>query len=116
MPGPFPVLHGAQPRRVPGAQTPRKKGRRTQTAPPIFDHLLDLLDRHGAPHPPAGATHIFRPDRQASAEMGESHTEFVTYTIFGDGVADNPVRRPHLPDVPRTIGSTWAPAPASPRP
>jgi uncharacterized membrane-anchored protein len=52
-------------------------------------HLIALLDRHGAPHPQPGATHY-------SGQIGkhmlkwESHTEFVTYTIFGDGNADAP--------------------------
>lgn len=52
-------------------------------------HLLALLDRFGAAHPKPGATHFF-------GELGkyqlkwESHTEFVTYTIFGDGVAARP--------------------------
>ena len=52
-------------------------------------HLTELLDRHGAPHPQPGATHY-------SGQIGrhllkwESHTEFVTYTIFGQGVADRP--------------------------
>jgi len=50
-------------------------------------HLLALLDRYGAPHPAPGATHY-------SAQLGrgflkwEQHTEFVTYTIFAEGVAD----------------------------
>lgn len=52
-------------------------------------HLLKLLDRYGAKHPQPGATHYF-------GELGrhklkwESHTEFVTYTIFGPGVAEVP--------------------------
>jgi len=52
-------------------------------------HLVALLDRFGAPHPPEGANHYF-------GEIGkyrlkwEQHTEFVTYTIFGDGNADRP--------------------------
>ncbi|MCU0911760.1 MAG: DUF3422 domain-containing protein [Rhodobacteraceae bacterium] len=52
-------------------------------------HLLSLLDRYGAQHPQPGATHWF-------GELGrhrlkwESHTEFVTYTIFSDGVAERP--------------------------
>lgn len=52
-------------------------------------HLIDLLDRHGAPHPQPDATHY-------SAQLGryqikwESHTEFFTYTLFGPGVADRP--------------------------
>ncbi len=52
-------------------------------------HLINLLDRFGAPHPQPGATHWF-------GEIGkyrlkwESHTEFVTYTLFDTGVADRP--------------------------
>lgn len=52
-------------------------------------HLIDLLDRHGAPHPQPDATHY-------SGRIGrhqikwERHTEFVTYTIFGEGVAEKP--------------------------
>ncbi len=52
-------------------------------------HLLLLLDRYGAPHPAPDANHY-------SAQLGrgflkwEQHTEFVTYTIFSDGVADVP--------------------------
>ncbi len=47
-------------------------------------HLIDLLDRHGAPHPQPGATHW-------SGQIGkhrlkwESHTEFVSYMILSDG-------------------------------
>ncbi|SHE47873.1 Uncharacterized membrane-anchored protein [Loktanella atrilutea] len=52
-------------------------------------HLVALLDRFGAPHPQPGATHY-------SGKIGkhllkwESHTEFVTFTVFGPGVADRP--------------------------
>lgn len=52
-------------------------------------HLLALLDRYGAQHPQPGATHY-------SGQIGkhtlkwESHTEFVTYTIFGEGAAQTP--------------------------
>ena len=52
-------------------------------------HLLDLLDRHGAPHPRPGATHY-------SGEIGrhylkwEQHAEFVTYTVFTDGLSARP--------------------------
>ncbi len=54
-----------------------------------MDHLIDLLDRFGAPHPQPGATHY-------SGTIGrhmikwEQHTEFVTYTAFLDGVSDRP--------------------------
>jgi len=52
-------------------------------------HLIDLLDRHGAAHPPPDADHY-------SGQLGrgflkwEMHTEFVTYTIFADNVAETP--------------------------
>ncbi|MFT5066422.1 MAG: putative membrane-anchored protein [Yoonia sp.] len=52
-------------------------------------HLIALLDRYGAPHPQPDATHY-------SGQIGkymlkwESHSEFVTYTIFGDGNATPP--------------------------
>ncbi len=52
-------------------------------------HLIALLDRFGAAHPQPGATHY-------SGQIGkhllkwESHTEFVTFTIFGQGVAERP--------------------------
>lgn len=52
-------------------------------------HLIALLDRYGAPHPQPEATHY-------SGQIGrhllkwESHTEFVTYTIFGEGLTGQP--------------------------
>ncbi|MCR9126941.1 MAG: DUF3422 domain-containing protein [Rhodobacteraceae bacterium] len=52
-------------------------------------HLIELLDRHGAPHPQPGATHY-------SGQIGrhmvkwEQHTEFVTYTAFADGLSGRP--------------------------
>ncbi len=54
-----------------------------------LDHLIALLDRYGAPHPQPGASHY-------SGDLGhyhlkwESHTEFVTYTAFRDGVSERP--------------------------
>ncbi|PRY95535.1 putative membrane-anchored protein [Hasllibacter halocynthiae] len=54
-----------------------------------FAHLLALLDRFGAPHPPPGATHWF--GRLGRHELKwEAHTEFVTYTLMGDGVSERP--------------------------
>lgn len=52
-------------------------------------HLIELLDRHGAPHPQPSATHYFGEIGRHKLKW-ESHTEFVTYTIFGDGVAETP--------------------------
>ena len=52
-------------------------------------HLRDLLDRHGTGHPPPGGNHF-------SGHLGrhllkwERHTEFVTYTIYADGVTNEP--------------------------
>lgn len=54
-----------------------------------LEHLIELLDRHGAPHPQPGATHY-------SSEIGrhvlkwEQHTEFVTYTVFTRGLSARP--------------------------
>ncbi len=52
-------------------------------------HLIDLLDRFGASHPQPGATHYFGQIGKYMLKW-ESHTEFVTYTIIGDGVAERP--------------------------
>jgi uncharacterized membrane-anchored protein len=52
-------------------------------------HLLALLDRFGAQHPQPGATHYFGEIGKHKLKW-ESHTEFVTYTVFGAGVADRP--------------------------
>lgn len=52
-------------------------------------HLLQLLDRYGAQHPAPGATHYFGEIGQLKLKW-EQHTEFVTYTLFGSGVADRP--------------------------
>lgn len=51
-------------------------------------HLIDLLDRHGAPHPAPEATH-YAGQIGAHRIKWESHTEFVTYTIFADGVSES---------------------------
>ncbi|MEO1733786.1 MAG: DUF3422 domain-containing protein [Pseudomonadota bacterium] len=51
-----------------------------------LDHLIALLDRHGVSHPQPGATHY-------SGQIGrytlkwEQHTEFVTYTVFSEGLS-----------------------------
>ena len=59
-------------------------------------HLIALLDRFGAQHPQPGATHYSGPIGRHSLKW-ESHTEFVTFTIFGLGVAEGPsMRRPLL--------------------
>ncbi|MDJ1009153.1 MAG: DUF3422 domain-containing protein [Paracoccaceae bacterium] len=52
-------------------------------------HLTALLDRYGAQHPQPGATHYFGTIGKHQLKW-ESHTEFVTYTVFAEGVADTP--------------------------
>ncbi len=52
-------------------------------------HLLELLDRYGAQHPQPDATHYFGKIGRYTLKW-ESHTEFVSYTAFDEGVADHP--------------------------
>ncbi len=52
-------------------------------------HLCDLLDRFGAQHPQPGATHWYGQIGNHHLKW-ESHTEFVTYTVFGRGTAETP--------------------------
>ena len=52
-------------------------------------HLIDLLDRFGAQHPQPDATHYFGTIGKHQLKW-ESHTEFVTFTIFGEGLAERP--------------------------
>ena len=54
-----------------------------------LDHLIALLDRHGADHPKPGATHWFGRIGKHRLKW-ESHTEFVTYTVFLDGEGAKP--------------------------
>lgn len=57
--------------------------------PEACDHLLKLLDRYGATHPQPSATHYFGEIGKHKLKW-EQHTEFVTYTIFGNGNAEQP--------------------------
>ncbi|MEM8577582.1 MAG: DUF3422 domain-containing protein, partial [Pseudomonadota bacterium] len=52
-----------------------------------LDHLIQLLDRHGAPHPQPGATHYYGQIGRHWLKW-EQHTEFVTYTAFSDGAGE----------------------------
>ncbi|MCX7888321.1 MAG: DUF3422 domain-containing protein [Rhodobacteraceae bacterium] len=60
-------------------------------------HLAALLDRHGAAHPPPGATHHAATIGKHDLKW-ESHTEFVTYSAFSRGVSARPFD-PHAADV-----------------
>ena len=48
-----------------------------------------LLDRSGAAHPPPGASHWSGPLGRGFLKW-ELHTEFVTYTLFVEGVTATP--------------------------
>jgi uncharacterized membrane-anchored protein len=52
-------------------------------------HLEALLDRHGAAHPAPGAGHYSGRIGRDSLKW-EQHTEFVAYTLFGDGLSETP--------------------------
>ena len=52
-------------------------------------HLVRLLDRHGADHPTPAATHYFGKVGKFRLKW-EQHTEFQTYTVFGDGTPERP--------------------------
>jgi len=52
-------------------------------------HLIDLLDRFGTAHPQPEATHFFG-DLGRYRLKWEQHAEFMTYTLFADGVAERP--------------------------
>ncbi len=52
-------------------------------------HLAALLDRYGAPYLPPGASHYYGPVGRAFLKW-EMHTEFVTYTLFADGLSSKP--------------------------
>lgn len=52
-------------------------------------HLIALLDRFGAQHPQPGATHWFGNLGRHKLKW-ENHTEFVTYTVFTQGLSERP--------------------------
>ncbi len=52
-------------------------------------HLIQLLDRYGAPHPQPGATHYFGAIGRHRLKW-ERHTEFVTFTLLLDGLGERP--------------------------
>lgn len=79
---PFPTLGTGATALYLAVKRPADAARRDRQAD--LDHLLALLDHFGADHPRPGATHY-------SGRIGgygikwESHTEFVSYTLFVEG-------------------------------
>ncbi|MDA3858969.1 MAG: DUF3422 domain-containing protein [Roseovarius sp.] len=84
---PFPSLSAPSTAAYLAIKQPHDAAKRDRGAD--LAHLTALLDRYGASHPQPGATHY-------SGQIGrhvlkwESHTEFVTYTVFTDGVSTRP--------------------------
>lgn len=52
-------------------------------------HLIELLDRYNVAHPQPGATHYYGQIGKHWLKW-EQHTEFVTYTVFSQGVSTRP--------------------------
>ena len=52
-------------------------------------HLIALLDHFGASHPQPGATHYFGTLGRHTLKW-ESHTEFVSYTLYGPSLSERP--------------------------
>lgn len=84
---PFPALEAPCHAVVLAIKRPEEAARRDRAADRA--HLLALLDRYGASHPQPDATHYFG-DLGRHRLKWESHTEFVTYTVFTDGIWDRP--------------------------
>jgi len=84
---PFPSMQSSSAAAYVAFKQPDMAANRDRTRD--LEHLYDLLDRHGAPHPQPGATHYYGQIGKHWLKW-EQHTEFVTYTIFSDGVQDRP--------------------------
>lgn len=64
-----------------------REGAGPEAAQADFAHLVDLLDRYGAPHPQPEATHYFGTLGRFRIKW-ERHTEFVTFTLLQEGVSE----------------------------
>ena len=56
-------------------------------------HLIDLLDRYGAPHPPQNSNHYWGKLGRYKLKW-ERHTEFLTYTLFCEDTGADPFQMP----------------------
>ena len=77
---PFPSLRAPCQTAYLAIKQPREAANRDRAADRA--HLLDLLDRYGTSHPAPEDTHFFGQIGRYHLKW-ESHTEFVTYPIFG---------------------------------
>ncbi len=84
---PFPILQA--PCRAAFLAVKRPKDAAARDREVDRAHLIKLLDRYGAAHPQPGATHYFGQIGKHQLKW-ENHTEFVTYTILAEGVAETP--------------------------
>ncbi|QFT63756.1 Uncharacterized membrane-anchored protein [Roseivivax halotolerans] len=84
---PFPALK--TPCRAVFLAIKKAKGAASRDKSLDLRHLTDLLDRYGAPHPQPGATH-FQGAIGRHMLKWEQHTEFVTYTVFLEGLGERP--------------------------
>ncbi len=84
---PFPAMRAPHMAAYVAIKNPGEAAQRDQA--PDLDHLTQLLDRHGVAHPQPGATHYYGRIGRHWLKW-EQHTEFVTYTIFSEGVTDKP--------------------------
>ncbi|WP_299148748.1 DUF3422 domain-containing protein [uncultured Tateyamaria sp.] len=82
---PFPSMHAPCAAAYVAFKQPEMAASRDRAAD--LDHLHKLLDRHGVAHPQPGATHYYGQIGRYWLKW-EQHTEFVTYTIFSDGVEE----------------------------
>ncbi len=84
---PFPALEAPSYAAYLAIKQPENAAARDRGAD--FAHLLDLLDRFGAAHPQPDATHYYGQIGKHHLKW-ESHSEFVTYTIFVDATTEHP--------------------------
>ncbi len=67
----------------------RKKNAAARNREADRQHLITLLDRHGAQHPKPDATHYFGQIGRYRLKW-EQHTEFVTYMVMLDELSERP--------------------------
>lgn len=84
---PFPVVRAPCQALFLAIKQPEQAARRDRSLDRA--HLIALLDRFGANHPKDGATQFYGALGRHHIKW-ESHNEFVTYTLFADGLGERP--------------------------